>query len=136
MVNYYYLMEKPFSEWLVNELTKRGMTQSDLAAASGTTPAQISRIISGSRGVGEKTLSMIAKGLDLPPELVFRAAGFLPQQKEVNELVEQLVNQASVLEDEDIYELIEIAKVIRERREKYGVKNARKPSPRTSPSQT
>ncbi len=136
MVNYYYLMEKTFGEWLASELARRNMTQSDLASSSGTTPAQISRIISGSRGVGEKALSMIAKGLDLPPETVFRAAGFLPPQKEVNELVEQLINQASVLDDEDIYELIEIAKVIKERRDKYGVKNARKTSPRTSASQS
>jgi transcriptional regulator with XRE-family HTH domain len=69
-----------FSNWLVVQLEQREMTQADLAKKSGITPAQISRIISGRRGIGEDAAQKIAKAFKLPPEDVYRAAGILPPE--------------------------------------------------------
>jgi transcriptional regulator with XRE-family HTH domain len=67
-----------FGEWLKSELEKRKISQKELADLSGITPAQISRIISGTRGAGEQALVAIARALRIPPELVFQKAGLLP----------------------------------------------------------
>ena len=104
-----YLMEKDFGNWLLSELNIRKMTQMELSKASGITPAQISRIISGSRGAGEKTLNAIARGLDIPAETVFRAAGFLPEKKKSSSDVDEimhLLNQLSPGERQEIEDLI------------------------------
>jgi transcriptional regulator with XRE-family HTH domain len=109
MVNCMYLMEKEFGLWLQEELIKRGMSQMQLSIKSGVTPAQISRIISGSRGAGEKTLSSIAQGLNIAPETVFRVAGFLPPKKKMSLDVEGIVfllEQLPVTERQEIEELI------------------------------
>ena len=74
-------MEK-FSDWLMQELRSRNMSQSDLSRSSNITTAQISRIISGQRNPGQDTLSAIAKAFKLPPEFVFEKAGILPPSVE------------------------------------------------------
>ncbi len=70
-----------FRDWLQDEMNKRDISQAELSRLTGITPAQISRIMSDSRGVGEKTIRSIADGLRIPIDEVFRAAGLLPPNK-------------------------------------------------------
>ena len=67
-----------FSDWLLNELKSRDMSQSDLARSAGLGSGTISNIMSGNRKVGQDTLTAIARALRLPPALVFEKAGLLP----------------------------------------------------------
>jgi transcriptional regulator with XRE-family HTH domain len=67
------------AEWLKQALWSRKMSQSDLAAKSGVTPAQISRILSGQRGASAETLTAIAHGLGISPITIYRKAGLLPE---------------------------------------------------------
>lgn len=71
-----------FGEWLKQEIDKRHISQKELAEISGVTPAQISRIIGGTRGIGPDAIVGIARALKLPPELVFKKAGILPANAE------------------------------------------------------
>jgi transcriptional regulator with XRE-family HTH domain len=125
-----------FQDWVQSEMDKRGWNQSDLARHANTTRSSINGILTGGKGVGIDLCDSIARAFQIPTETALRAAGFLPQKSENNELVDQILEQVNVLDYEDQEEVLQIARLIRERREKYGVKNARKPSPRTSPSQT
>lgn len=102
-------METNFSEWLLNELKSRSMSQAELARRSAITPAQISRIISGQRGAGEEALRLIADALKLPPEIVFRAAGLLPDAPPPTEQQEQLIYLYSQLSEDQKNMLIEYA---------------------------
>ncbi len=94
MVNFYYLMET-FSEWLLHEMGQRNISQQDLAQKSGITAAQISRVISGQRGLGEKSLTAIAHALKISPVTIFRKAGLLPEggEAEILQLIELLKQQ-------------------------------------------
>jgi len=67
-----------FASWLQAELDRRGWSQADLARASGLSPAQIARLLSGARGIGNEGLAKIANALKMRPETVMRAAGALP----------------------------------------------------------
>lgn len=110
MVILYCLMET-FGDWLKHEIELRNMTQRELAVRSGITPAQISRVISGTRGVGEESLLAISRALRLPPETVFRAAGFLPPKSTHNEKLDEALHILSMLEGDDLEEVIQIAKL-------------------------
>jgi len=59
-------------------LEEKGWSQSKLAKAAKVSPASISDVLSGRRKVGRELATAIAGALKIPPEQVFRAAGFLP----------------------------------------------------------
>ena len=68
-----------FSEWLNEEMNKRGFSQSDLARASGLTRQVISYYLVGSsKSPNPQALIAIAHALGVSPISVFRKAGLLP----------------------------------------------------------
>ncbi len=67
-----------FSDWLLDQLTRRDMNQSELSRLSGVSRGAISHLINGTRKPGPDVLKSIAGALHLPPDEVFRAAGILP----------------------------------------------------------
>lgn len=66
-----------FGDWLLKRMEERGWNLSDLAQKTRVAPAQISRLINGSRGPGPKLCRSLAHALNLPEDVVFRAAGLL-----------------------------------------------------------
>lgn len=106
---------KNFGDWLKNELENQGISQKQLADMSNITPAQISRIISGTRGAGEQAINAIAHALKLPPDLVFEKAGLLPAKIELSPIKRKLAHLAEDLPDSDV----EIAIALLEQRSEY-----------------
>jgi len=88
-----------FSDWLLNELKKQNMTQSDLARVAKLGRGTISNIMNGTRSVGKDTLTKISKGLRLPPEIVFRAAGLLPSSAVNDPLADEISHKLSSLDE-------------------------------------
>lgn len=76
-------------EFLEKEMDKRSWKQADLARAANLDSAVISNIINGRRRMGEETGKAIAHALNLPPEVVFRAANLLPQVPDLDPLTRQ-----------------------------------------------
>ena len=66
-----------FTEWLTQEMQKRGWSQAELARESGITKGALSHIFSGTRKPGVIMLKAIAQAFYLPAEHVFRIAGLL-----------------------------------------------------------
>lgn len=67
-----------FTDWIEAQLRIRDWNPADLARKSGITPPHVSRVLSGSRGVGGDFCLGIARAFQMPPEEVFRLAGLLP----------------------------------------------------------
>jgi transcriptional regulator with XRE-family HTH domain len=84
-----------FSDWLLNELKSRDMSQSDLARIAGLGRGTISNIMNGT--------------LRLPPETVFRAAGIFPAIHS-DAIVDEITYLASQLPAEDVQDLIDLAR--------------------------
>lgn len=101
MVTLYCLMETSLPEWLIERLEEREMTAADLSRKSGISAQQISRLLSGQRGVSEVSLRAISEALNIPPEVAFRVAGFLPPVSEKTEVHEQLLYMFDRLNDQD-----------------------------------
>lgn len=114
---------KNFGDWLQDELKNRNISQKDLADMSHITPAQISRIISGSRGAGEQALIAIAHALKLPSETVFRAAGLLPPISPENELIKRITHITSQLPEDEQNDILQFV-LLRQRISKERKKNA------------
>jgi transcriptional regulator with XRE-family HTH domain len=73
-----FLMENTLPAFLNDQMAVHSWKQADLARFSGLNRAVINKIISGSTKPTPETCQALAKGLDLPLEFVYRAAGILP----------------------------------------------------------
>ncbi len=131
-VRFDYLMSKAdFAEWLREELRNRDWSQSDLSRRSGVSTAQITRVLSGERGIGEATCKSLARALHLPPEEVFRKAGLLPPKPVADEIMEQaehIINGYKFPETKArALAYLEFLRVEEEKAE-YRAKSARRPA--------
>lgn len=70
-----------FSDWLLEEMNKRGWSQADLARASGLNRQVISNYINSRRNKPEPdALVALAHGMKMSPIVIFRKAGLLPAE--------------------------------------------------------
>jgi len=69
-----------FSDWLLQEMSKRNWSQADFARASGLNRQVISDYVNKRRSNPEPNMLIaIAHGLSISPINVFRKAGLLPE---------------------------------------------------------
>ena len=103
-----FLVNNDFGLWLQLEREKRGLTQAKLASLAGLNRAVINKIENGQSKPTVETLQSIANALNLPDEVVFRAAGFLrtPPDTEYAEQILHLLRQLTPQEQEEILELL------------------------------
>ena len=80
-----------FSEWLQNEMNKRGWSQSDLARAADLNRAVINKLLNGKSHPQPATLEAISRALKIPLETTYRAAGLLPVNTDNDETVEEAI---------------------------------------------
>jgi transcriptional regulator with XRE-family HTH domain len=106
------------SEFLLEELRTRNMTQAELARKSHVTPAQISRIISGQRGAESETLNSIADALDIPPEQIFRIAGKMSAAVNIDEKAQQIAHEVRDLPVQDKEEVLAFIRMKKNLRKK------------------
>ncbi len=104
-------------EWIRNELNERGWDQAELARRANITQAQISRVMSGTRNPGPEFCNGIARAFNIPPERVFRLAGFLPSYPEDLDRnnIAQLLEFYRGLSYEERLRLVEHARWVYER---------------------
>jgi len=98
-----------FGEWLAEELARRHWTQADLTRRSGLPSPTLSRIISGERGAGRKSLARIAAALEYPVGVVAEAAGMGAYRNGDSPALVRLVEVARALSDADLDELTHLA---------------------------
>jgi len=94
-------METSLPEWLTEQMKERSITAAELSRKSGISAQQISRLLAGQRGVSEVSLRAISEALNIPPEVAFRVAGFLPPLPERTQAHEQLLFLFDRLNDKD-----------------------------------
>ena len=92
-----------FTDWLREEIKKRGWDQAELARRSGVSTGTVSRIMTGGRNAGPDFCIGIAKALGLPRSEVFKARGWLlselenPFGPEIDSRVEKLAKKINDL---------------------------------------
>lgn len=108
-----------FSDWLVNELRVRNISQAELARKSGVSQPVISRVISNERNPSPDTLQKFAKGLRININEVYLAAGILPSGQDIKDaLSDRFAEVLADLSEDDIDELYNIAILKLERKQR------------------
>ena len=80
-----------FSEWLQNEMNKRGWSQSDLARAADLNRAVINKLLNGKSHPQPATLEAISRALKIPLETTYRAAGLLPASSDNDDTLDEAI---------------------------------------------
>ena len=115
-------MSLAFSTWLINQMREQDLSQADLARASGLTRQTINYYLSArSKQPDEFALQKIAKGLGLPIEEVYRAAGTPTSIPTKSVLIERILNIYESLpleEKENVMEYVEMRRRLAEKRRK------------------
>jgi len=105
-------MDKDFADWLIEKMNDCGWNQSELARKVGVTRQLIETYVNRKRRKYDPAiLTKIAKGLNEPQEVVFRAAGLLKPVSPVTEQKEKLLylfDQLPADEKEDLLSYIQI----------------------------
>lgn len=99
-------MTSDFAAWLQNELESRKMKAADLARITRKDQGIFSRILGRKRQPDPETILSISHALRLPADMVFRAAGLLPRQPDLNEEAEQIMYEVAKLPKDDQEEVL------------------------------
>ncbi len=102
-----------FVDWLKRQLAQRGWRQAELARRSGLTPASISNYFKNRRKHPDsRALAVIARALDLPDEVVFKAAGVLSSSSlqglspEQMKMIAVMTNMPTILQRVAVHQVI------------------------------
>jgi transcriptional regulator with XRE-family HTH domain len=120
-----------FSEWLENELEKRGWSRSEAARRGGISPSMFDKVINGYSKPGKRFLEGVAQALKISIEDVYRVAGILPQFKEGSSLtahIGNMIERLPIEDQEDVRKYIEYRLSLAEERGRYEAKPKAKPA--------
>lgn len=106
------LSVETFKDWLLTEMESRGWNQNELAKRAGVSHGTISNILNDNKGVGRRSLSAIARALKIPPEVVFRAAGLLPPDREADPAEQELIHLYRLLPPDKQQQMLEYARFL------------------------
>jgi transcriptional regulator with XRE-family HTH domain len=116
-----------FSEWLVDELERRGWSRSEAARRGNISPSMFDKVINGYAKPGTKFLDGIAQAFDLSQIVVYRKAGLLPQGGNDQVKFEDWKFLLDQLTPEEEEEMRQIAIMKIERHKKNGALKSLKP---------
>lgn len=102
---------KKFGGWLSDKLAELDMTAADLARESGMDTGVISNLIKNKRKPAVESCQLIASGLCIPIEEVYRAADYLPAQPEVDPIIENVVHLMYKLETDERKGILEYVRL-------------------------
>lgn len=127
----YFCHMTEFTDWLQNELDKRGWAQIELTRRGGISSGAVSNLMSGDRNPGPEICNAIARALKIPPETVFRAAGLLPERPETDPLTEEAEYLLSQLPEEKRQQAINFIRFLAREGDNGAARRVDKPKPDT-----
>lgn len=120
-----------FGERVKEALKERGMIPADLARETGMDTGAISNTLSGRRGnPTPETCRLFAKALDLPPEVVFRWAGYLPEPVKLHPTTERIVHLVEELDDPEKTNILQYTEL----RHQIFTETVRRKRPKSKPA--
>ncbi len=110
MLNYVNTMME-LTDFIQQELKKRGWSQADLARRSGMTTGGISMLLTQTRKPSPDTLNILAKVFNYPPEKLFIIAGLLPKESEASSQKEELLYLFDQLPEKERSDLLKYIRI-------------------------
>jgi transcriptional regulator with XRE-family HTH domain len=103
-----------FPDWLSAQLDRRGWNNKELAQRSGMSPAAVSQVMTGRQKPGVEFCLGVSDALKEPPTKIFRLAGLLPESKDSDEVLEDIVYYYAMLSPEARERLRRFARALAE----------------------
>jgi transcriptional regulator with XRE-family HTH domain len=103
-----------FPDWLSAQLEHRGWNNKELAQRSGMSPAAVSQVMTGRQKPGVEFCLGVSDALKEPPTKVFRLAGLLPESRDTDEVLEDIVYYYAMLSPEARARLQRFARALAE----------------------
>lgn len=117
-----------FADWLEEQMRLHNVNQSQLALRGGITRSAINKLLSRQqREPGTEMLKAIAKGLNIPPEMVLRASGLLPPERTPEEKYEELLSILDTFTEEQRKDVLRYVRFVSGENEKSSVERKTKP---------
>ena len=116
-------------EAIKKKASEMKISQVELAYASDTSPAYISRIFKLEREASDQVLQNLAIAVKLPPLEILRLAKRIPSESQENAIIKQITYLTSNLpeaEQEDILEFVKLRHRLAEERGTYEPKRTKK----------
>jgi len=108
-----------FTNWLIEEMNKRGWSQAELARRAGISRGAVANLINGQRKPGPETCEGIARAFRYPADKVFQLAGLLPESGDNEDpRLARLNRMMAQLPADDQDDIIAMVEAYIERREK------------------
>jgi transcriptional regulator with XRE-family HTH domain len=127
------MSEKTFAEWLLAEIEKSGLSNSEIARRAGVSHARISQILGGDPP-GKSFLQKIGGVLGKSRSEVFRAAGLIDRLiDEESPSVREMIGKFTRLSDEDQIYMLKIITALDES-EQAQKRRSKKPNMKASKS--
>lgn len=102
------MSEQEFNDWLKDQMRIRGWRLMDLARAANVAPSSVTRVVSEGKPPGPDVCTALAHALDIPPALVFRKAGLLPEMPdETQQLAPELIAVFTSLSEADQKQVVD-----------------------------
>lgn len=88
-----------FPDWLQSELNKRDWSQADLAHTAGISRAVVNKLLGRKTFPKPDTLQAIARAFKMPVETIYRAAGLLPQESELEMFAAEIIHKLKLIKN-------------------------------------
>jgi transcriptional regulator with XRE-family HTH domain len=112
------MMNQTFSNWVLEQLEDREWTRAELSRRAGLSRTAISDVILGKANPGFHLCVSIGNALEIPPEGIFRKAGLLPENPDIDEEIELILHEVAKLPKGDQEEVLAFIRMKRKLREK------------------
>lgn len=107
-----------FQDWLQQTLDDMGWGQSDLASRAGVDRQIVHGWLRLGKKPSEENLQKIAKAFEVPPEIVYRAAGMKLSPTTIPNDIQQAAHEMEDLNNQDREEVIAFIRMLKNLRKK------------------
>lgn len=114
-----------FHEWLNEQIANRDWSQNKLSVKAGLSRGEISRIMNG-KTPSFKVCTALAGALDISVDLVLKEAGLETKPPGYENKKEKALAVITLLDDDDLEELLEVARIRIRRRKESGTSKKKK----------
>jgi transcriptional regulator with XRE-family HTH domain len=119
-------------EAIKKKATEMGISQVELAAASDTSPAYISRIFKLEREASDQVLQRLAVAVKLPPLEILRLANRIHAETKETPIIKEIAYLTSDLPDSEQQDILEFVKLRHRLAEERGTYETKRPKKSTS----
>lgn len=115
------MVDSSFTNWIRDEMIKRGWRQADVVRMTGITRGGLSLILNGQVRPAPQTLSQLAKAFGVSPDFLMRKVGYLPRQEDFDPMLKEANYKLSLLDQAKKQQVLDFMDFLIGRNQRNGI---------------